>query len=115
MKKVKEVYVGVIPKDDGTGKIIPQTIMFAGGQNPFIAKGIYTEAEPPPGWSWPDFVKKAQQHDGHGVAVIYEGAAKPKLRKVMDDEAQRAEKQRAEQEKVRQGKAEVKPEPEVSK
>jgi len=114
MKQVKEVYVGVIPRDDGTGKIVCGTIMFA-GPNPFIPKGIYDEKNPPPGWEWKPFLIKAKKHDGHGVTVIYEGDEKPKLRKVMVDEAERAKKQEADQEKIRQGKADEKPESEVSK
>jgi len=81
-KKVKEVYVGVLPGKDGEGEPATRTLMFA-GPNPFIEKGIYDENHPPQGWTWPKFLEKAIRHDRHGVVVVYEGEPQANMKAVL--------------------------------
>ena len=81
-KKVKEVYVGVIPGRDGKGEPTTLTVMFA-GPNPFIEKGIYNSDNPPQGWAWEPFLEKAIKHDRHGVVVVYEGEPQTDMKAVL--------------------------------
>jgi hypothetical protein len=83
--KIKEVYIGVVPRPGDKGELVAGRIMFNGIP---INKGIYDADHVPPGFTWDEgpksFCKKARQHDGHGLTVIYEGQEIPGVKAVID-------------------------------
>ena len=79
--KVKEVYIGVVPRPGDSGEIVPGRIIFNGKP---INKGIYDADNVPPGFTWLEFEGKAKQYDGHGLTVIYEGQEMPIVKGVID-------------------------------
>ena len=83
--KIKEVYIGVVPRPGDKGELVAGRIMFNGIP---INKGIYDADHVPPGFTWDEgpssFCKKARMHDGHGLTVIYEGQEIPGVKAVID-------------------------------
>ncbi len=102
--KIKEVYVGVVPRPGDDGEIVAGRIVFNGYP---INRGIYDADHVPPGFTWDEgpnsFCKKARQHDGHGLTVIYEGQEIPGVKAVIDKSVTADKKLAAEQERVRAG------------
>lgn len=83
--KIKEVYIGVVPRLGDKGKLVAGPIMFNGI---VVPKGIYDPDHVPYGFTWDEgpssFCKKARMHDGHGLTVIYEGQEIPGVKAVID-------------------------------
>ena len=92
--KVKEVYIGVVPRPGDSGDMVAGRIMFNGIP---INKGIYDVDHVPHGFTWDEgpksFCKKAIQHDGHGLTVIYEGDEMPGVKAVIDKSIKADEKE----------------------
>jgi len=65
-ENIAEVVVGVTARGDAT----PGTIRFGGKP---IARGVYSASNVPPGFKWNEFARKAIQHDGFGLTVLYVG------------------------------------------
>ena len=95
-ENIAEVVVGVTARGDAT----PGTIRFGGKP---IARGIYSASNVPPGFKWDEFARKAIQHDGFGVTVLYVGdeRANATIRSAAEKMAAADERQLEEQAKVR--------------
>ena len=93
-ENIAEIFVGVTSKGDAT----PGTIRFGGKP---IGRGIYSASNVPPGFKWDEFAKKAIQHDGFGVTVLYVGDERTGLRAKAEKMVAADKRQLEEQARVR--------------
>ena len=94
---IAEVVVGVTAQDTGA-EVTLGTIRLGGKP---VARGIYSADNPPPGFKWGEFAKKAIRYDGFGITVLYVGDERTGVRARAEKIVAADKRQLEEQAKVR--------------